>query len=201
MQAPETSLTTDAAAAYEAHAHSFLRTRDASLVGSRVVAQWAHTLPPGAEVLELACGGGLPITQALHAAGLKLWAVDSSPTLLAEFARRFPSVPTRCEQVQRSTFFARRFDAVVAIGLMFLLPEADQLALVARLAHVLQPGGRFLFTAPTEVGEWADLNTGLRCQSLGQARYEACLQAHGFRVHATFSDQGGNHHFDAVRAC
>lgn len=38
MPTPETS-PPDAAAAYEAHAASFLRTRDASLVGSRVVAQ------------------------------------------------------------------------------------------------------------------------------------------------------------------
>ena len=191
----------DTASAYEAHAHSFLRTRDASAVGSRVVAQWARTLQPGAEVLELACGGGHPITQALHAGGLKLWAVDSSPTLLAEFARRFPSVPTRCEKVQHSAFFERRFDAVVAIGLVFLLPEADQLALIGRVAQTLHPGGRFLFTAPTEVGEWADLNTGMACLSLGQARYEACLHTHGFCVNTTFTDQGGNHHFDAALAC
>ena len=190
----------DAAAAYEAHAASFLRTRDASLVGSRVVAQWARTLPPGAEVLELACGGGQPITQALHAAGLNLWALDGSPTLLGVFAQRLPSVPVRCERVQDSTFFERRFDAIVAIGLVFLLPEPDQLALVARVAQALRPGGRFLFTAPTEVGEWTDLNTGQACLSLGQARYEACMHTHGLRVHATFTDQGGNHHFDAVLA-
>jgi len=101
MQAPEAPQP-DAAAAYEAHAASFLRTRDASPVGSRVVAQWARTLPPGAEVLELACGGGQPITQALHAAGLALWAVDASPTLLTAFARRFPAVPKRCARVGAS---------------------------------------------------------------------------------------------------
>lgn len=189
---------TDAAAAYEAHATSFLRARDASLVGSRVVAQWARTLPPGADVLELACGGGQPITQALHEASLRLWAVDSSPTLLAEFARRFPSVTARCEKVQDSAFFGRRFDAVVAIGLMFLLPEADQIALIGRVAQALRPGGRFLFTAPIEVGQWTDLNTGLTCLSLGQARCEACLQVHGFRVLATVTDRGGNNHFDAI---
>lgn len=193
------SIPTDSASAYEAHAQAFLQGRDASMIGSQVVEQWARALPHGAEVLELACGGGYPITRVLHAAGLKLWAVDSSPTLLAEFERRFPSVQVQCARVQDSDFFARTFDAVIAEGLLFLLPEPDQLALIERVAKVLVPGGRFLFTAPIEVGNWTDLNTGLACQSLGQARYEACLIAAGFRVKGTVVDMGGNNHYEAER--
>jgi len=191
--------TTDSASAYEAHAHAILQGRDASMIGSQVVEQWARALPQGAEVLELACGGGYPITRVLHAAGLKLWAVDSSPTLLAEFERRFPSVQVQCARVQDSDFFGRTYDAVIAEGLLFLLPEHDQLALIERVAKVLVPGGRFLFTAPIEIGSWTDLNTGMACQSLGQARYEACLNAAGFRVLGTVVDKGGNNHYEAER--
>jgi SAM-dependent methyltransferase len=163
----------DSAIEYEARAREFLRGRDASMIGSQVVEQWASTLAKGASVIELGCGGGYPITRALHAAGLRLWAIDSSPTLVAEFERRFPTVPVQCAKAQDSDFFNRTYDAAIAVGLIFLLPEHEQLALIGRVANILALGGRFLFTAPIEVGSWIDINTGISCQSLGRARYEA----------------------------
>jgi cyclopropane fatty-acyl-phospholipid synthase-like methyltransferase len=164
-----------------------------------IVEQWARSLRAGASVIELACGGGYPVTRALQAAGLQLWAVDASPTLLAEFQARFPSIPVRCERVQESSFFGRAFDAAIAIGLLFLLPEAEQAELIARVSRILVPGGRFLFMAPLQTGSWADLNTGLECRSLGQARYEALLAQSGFRVLATHIDEGANNYYDAQK--
>jgi cyclopropane fatty-acyl-phospholipid synthase-like methyltransferase len=186
----------DAAQAYEAHAEAFLRGRDASLIGSRVVEAWCRTLPAGAGVLELGCGGGYPISRVLHDAGLALWAVDSSPTLLTAFESRFPGTPVQCAKVQDSDFFGRSFDAVVAIGLIFLLPPDEQTALIHKVAKALSSRGRFLFTAPVETGQWRDLNTGIQCESLGHARYEAALAAAGFRVVSSCHDHGGNHHYD-----
>lgn len=193
-------LLADSAIAYETRAQEFLRGRDESMIGSQVVEQWARTLTKGSEVIELGCGAGYPITRVLHAAGLKLWAVDSSRTLVAEFERRFPSVPVQCAKVQNSEFFGRSYDAAVAVGLLFLLPENDQLALIERVAKIVVPSGRFLFTAPIETGNWIDLNTGITCQSLGRARYETCLNAVGFRIAATFADKGKNNYYDTERA-
>ena len=189
----------DASQAYEHHAHTFLAGRDASGIGTRVIERWCRTLPAGATVIELACGGGYPVTRVLREAGLRVWAVDSSPTLLATFAQRFPEIPVQCAKVQESDFFGRRFDAALAVGLIFLLPEAEQVALLARVAQCLEPGGRFLFMAPVEQGAWLDLNTGMGCRSLGQAAYEGHLSDAGFRVVATFVDKGGNHYYDAQR--
>jgi len=186
----------DAAQAYEAHAQAFLRGRDASLIGSKVVQAWCRTLAPGCSVLELACGGGYPISRVLHGAGPAMWAVDSSPTLLQAFESRFPGTPVQCARVQDSDFFGRRFDAVVAIGLIFLLQPEEQTALIHKVAKALNSRGRFLFTAPIEVGQWDDLNTGIRCESLGQARYEEALAAAGFTVVSSCHDHGGNHHYD-----
>lgn len=190
---------TDSAIAYETHAQEFLRGRDESMIGSQVVEQWGRTLPKGSEVIELGCGGGYPITRVLHAAGLKMWAVDSSPTLVAEFQHRFPTVPVQCAKVQYCDFFGRTYDAAVAVGLLYLLPEEDQLSLIERVSKILVRGGRFLFAAPIEIGSWIDLNTGITCQSLGQARYEACLHAAGFRVVSTFTDKGQNNYYDVER--
>src|SRR5262247_3417981 len=54
-------------------ANEFLRGRDTSPIGAVVVDQWSRTLRRGATVIELACGGGYPITRALETAGLQVW--------------------------------------------------------------------------------------------------------------------------------
>jgi SAM-dependent methyltransferase len=190
---------TDSAIAYETHAQEFLQGRDASTIGSVVVERWARALPIGSEVIELGCGAGYPITRVLHATGLRLWAIDSSISLVKEFKQRFPAIPVQCEKVQSSNFFNRTYHAAIAVGLLFLLPENDQLALIERVARILEPGGRFLFTAPIEIGEWNDLNTGIVCHSLGRIRYESCLNAAGFRIVSTFSDKGENNYYDVER--
>lgn len=189
----------DSAKAYEDHAHEFLRGRDTSPIGTRVLNQWARTLRRGATLIELACGGGYPITRVLNAAGLQLWALDSSPTLVAEFRSRFPTIPVQCARVQESNFFDRTYEGAIAIGLIFLLAESDQAALISRVSEILEPGGRFLFTAPLEKGDWIDMNTGLECRSLGQANYEKYLREAGFGVVATFSDKGANNYYDMER--
>jgi cyclopropane fatty-acyl-phospholipid synthase-like methyltransferase len=187
----------DSAEAYEAHARDFLRGRDPSPIGTRVVDQWSRSLRTGASVIELACGGGYPITRALAAAGLKLRAIDSSPTLVAEFRSRFPAIPVQCAKVQESGFFGQMYEGAIAIGLIFLLSESDQGALISRVAGILEPGGKFLFMAPIEKGDWIDMNTGVECRSLGQASYENHLREAGFRVVATYSDTGHNNYYDA----
>ncbi len=189
----------DASEAYEIRAHEYLQGRDPSLIGAKVVDQWARTLDRGTSVIELACGGGYPVTRALNATGLELWAIDSSPTLLTKFQSRFPHIPVQCAKVQESDFFNLKYHGVIAIGLLFLLPESDQAALISRIAEILQPKGRFLFMAPIQTGIWNDLNTGLECISLGRERYSQLLMDAGFRIVATYTDKGDNNYYDAEK--
>lgn len=189
----------DSADAYEVHAREFLRLRDESHIGVNVVDSWARALQCGASVIELGCGGGYPITLVLRAVGLRLCAIDSSETLALEFQSRFPDIPIQCGKVQECNFFEQTYDGAVAIGLVFLLTELEQLELISSVAKILRPGGRFLFTAPIEKGSWLDMVTGLSCTSLGLASYEAQIQIAGLSIVTTFSDSGGNHYFDVER--
>lgn len=189
----------DSAEAYEVCAHEFLRGRDPSPIGAHVAEQWTRALPRGGTVIELACGGGYPISRILAGAELQLWAVDSSPTLVAKFRSRFPSIPVQCARVQQSDFFGRKYGGAIAIGLLFLLSGADQVALISRVAEILVPKGRFLITAPIQIGIWKDLNTGLECSSLGQERYGDLLRNAGFRVVSTHTDKGDNNYYDVEK--
>jgi len=60
---------------YEGIAAEFLAGRGRAPVtgvGARQVREWARALPPGAAVVDLGCGSGLPITRELVAQNLKV---------------------------------------------------------------------------------------------------------------------------------
>jgi cyclopropane fatty-acyl-phospholipid synthase-like methyltransferase len=188
------------ASAYESHAREFLDARESSQTGADIVARWSRELPAGAEVIEIACGGGYPVSRVLLESGVKLWAIDASPTLLERFRSRFPGVPTQCSLALECDYFGRKFDAAIAIGLLFLLEESEQLAFLHRVSEILLPGGRFLFTAPIEIGKWRDTCTGHECRSLGRARYVQTLADAGFCLIGVHVDAGQNNHYDVRKA-
>ncbi|MEM1224027.1 MAG: class I SAM-dependent methyltransferase, partial [Verrucomicrobiota bacterium] len=192
-------MVSDSARAYENHARQFLNVRDRSMVGIGVIARWAQSLPANSDVLEIACGGGIPVTRTLALEELKLWAVDSSPTLASEFKARFPGIPVECAHALESNYFGRKFRAVISIGLIFLLNKDEQVLLIHRVSEILLSGGRFLFTAPVEIGVWADLNTGHKCHSLGRKRYESILREAQFHILDTYVDEGQNNYYEVER--
>src|SRR3954462_4923429 len=115
---------------YEDIAEAFTRVRTVS-IGPNVVRKWAKGLRPGASVLDLGCGNGVPISEVLIQEGFAVHGVDASATLGAKFRERFPNATVECASVEDSAFFHRRFDAVVAWGLMFLLSPETQRNLIA----------------------------------------------------------------------
>lgn len=184
---------------YEMQALRYLDDRDRSRVGVELIEHWARSLPFGTPIVEIACGGGYPITQVLVDSGLAIWAIDTSPTLLRQFRLRFPTIPTQCASALDSTYFGRTFEAVISIGLVSFLHEDQQLALLDRVSEILEPGGRFLFTAPIEMGTWRDVSTGLECWSLGRIGYTHALERLGFRMIRTHVDEGENNYYDAEK--
>ena len=195
---------TDPSNGYEGIAAEFLAGRGrapSTAVGTRAVRDWARTLPPGAAVIDLGCGTGLPITKVLVSEGLKVYGVDASPSLVEAFRHNLPEIPVACESVQVSPFFHRTFDAVLAWGLIFLLQPEDQRLLIRRAADLLVPGGRLLFTSSvgTEPLVWNDAMTGLESRSLGAAEYRKLLSEAGFRVAPEYEDEGGSHYYDALK--
>lgn len=172
-----------------------IRPRAGDSIGAAVVKAWADAFPPGATVLDLGSGPGEPSTRILQEAGLTTYAVDASPTMVAAFRERFPGVPIERSTVEASEFFNRTFSGVLAWGLMFLLEPAAQALVIKKVARVLEPQGRFLFTAPRQSVHWLDAMTGLRSQSLGEHTYERLLRDAGLKWVADALDEGENHYY------
>jgi SAM-dependent methyltransferase len=188
----------DGSSGYEAIAGEFLRHRSSG-IGVQEVRNWARTLPPGGSVIDLGCGSGVPLTSVLVGESLDVFAVDAAPSLVYAFKQNLPGTPVLCEAVQTSSLFDRSFDAVLAWGLMFLLEAEDQYRLIQRIAEILVPNGRLLFTSPADAVVWRDAMTGMRSVSLGAEKYRSLLDTVGISVKSEYQDEGQNYYYDAHR--
>lgn len=170
-----------------------------SKIGLATVRQWAASLPAGGAVLDVGAGSGEPLAAALIGEGFVVSAVDASPAMVAAFRRRFPNVEVACEPVERSRVFDRAFDGVLAIGLLFLLPEDSQRDLIPRMAAALKPGGRLLFSAPRQICAWDDFLTGQPSLSLGADEYRRIVTGSGLQLVGEQVDEGENHYYEALK--
>ncbi|MBK8257552.1 MAG: class I SAM-dependent methyltransferase [Polyangiaceae bacterium] len=193
----QTTTDRDPSNGYEAVASEFVERRDPSSIGVATVRTWAQSLRPGASILDLGCGHGVPISMALMNDGFTIHGVDASPSLAAAFRRQFPHAQIACETVEDSRFFGRTFDGIISVGLMFLLPADAQRRLIHKVAPALNPGGKFLFTSPALPCTWKDVLTGRESLSLGRDEYRAILSTAGLTLIAEYVDDGQNHYYDA----
>ncbi|MEM9279893.1 MAG: class I SAM-dependent methyltransferase [Pseudomonadota bacterium] len=181
---------------YDAVAEEFLRVRS-SIFGLATLRTWLDSLPRGGSILEVGAGSGVPLTEAIIDDGFEVYAVDASATMVKAFQQRFPDVQIRCEPAESSQFFDRTFDGVLAIGLVFLLAGEQQREVIERMAAVLEPGGRLLFSAPKEMCEWNDSLTGQPSLSLGFDEYTRIIADSGLHLAGTYIDEGDVFYYEA----
>lgn len=190
-----TTVDRDPSNGYEAAALEFVARRDRSDIGVATVRAWSRSLRPGAAILDLGCGHGVPISAALLDDGFDVYGIDASPTLTSLFRTRFPRARVACEAVENSDFFGRKFDGITAVGLMFLLPAEVQGRLIRRVAQALDSGGRFLFASPEEACAWQDVLTGRQSLSMGAEAYRDLLSDSGLALAGQYLDEGQNHYY------
>jgi cyclopropane fatty-acyl-phospholipid synthase-like methyltransferase len=186
---------------YEKVATEFLTHREKSniAIGASTVRKWVQTLPKNSDVLDLGCGSGIPISKVIMDEGMNVYGIDASVTLCNAFQKNFPNVPVACESIEDSGFFNRKFDAIISWGLVFLLSKEVQEKVINKSAEVLQPGGKFLFTAPSQQIVWKDVMTGHDSLSLGREKYNELLSESGLKLIAEFEDEGENHYYSAIK--
>ena len=108
------------------------------------VTELAALLRPGARVVELGCGAGIPATRELAGQGLQVIGVDFSAVQLRRARRLVPAA--RLIQADMTALQLRpaSADAVVSLYALIHVPLADQQALFPRIRDWLRPGGYFL---------------------------------------------------------
>jgi SAM-dependent methyltransferase len=99
---------------------------------------------PGVSVLDLCCGMAGPGRMITAESGCHYLGVDHSARALATARQLAGNLPCRFEQAHLPPLPEGRFEVVFLLETM--LAFADKEALVAEVARVLEPGGRFAFT-------------------------------------------------------
>jgi SAM-dependent methyltransferase len=111
----------------------------------RYLARLLDLLPAGAEVLELGCGAGVPVTQAL-AERCRVTGVDISAEQIALAERLVPDATFIQSDITTLDFPAGSFDAVVSFYTLIHIPRAEHAGLLGSIAAWLRPGGLLFAT-------------------------------------------------------
>ena len=134
-------------------------------------------LAPGARVLDLGCGCGVPAAQML-ARDFRVTGVDLSRVQLARARALVPGASFVHADMARVAFAPGAFAAVVAFFSIIHLPLAEQPGLLARIAGWLAPGGRLLAVLGREA--WTGVEENWRGVP-GVRMYYSHASAHVYR--------------------
>jgi ubiquinone/menaquinone biosynthesis C-methylase UbiE len=173
---------------YDRVAERYLATKDPEdpLVLS-ALEEVARSLRPGAAVLDLGCGAGVPATRWLAERGFSVTGVDLSERQL-DLARKLVSGATFLKaDMTELDFDAGTFDAVVAFHSIIHVPRREHPALLKKVRRWLKGDGLFLATLTLtdfegEDGDWEGWGAPMRWSHYDAETNVAMLRRSGFAV-------------------
>src|ERR1700704_4432125 len=105
-------------------------------------------LRPNSTVLELGCGGGLPVAATVVAAGHDVVGVDLSTKQIDLAARNVPGGQFLVGDIAEQDFAPAAFDAVLLLYVITHVPREKWAAVLRKVSRWLTPGGWLLLTVP-----------------------------------------------------
>jgi SAM-dependent methyltransferase len=169
---------------YERHARSWDADRRAAGWTDRpYIERFLSSLPEGASVLDLGCGGGDPVARHMVSRGFRVTGVDSSPTLVSLCRNRMPDQEWITADM-RALALGRRFQGILAWDSFFHLRDEDQRKMFAVFAAHAAADAILMFNAGPAKGEAIGSYRGdpLYHASLDPTDYEALLAGAGFEL-------------------
>jgi SAM-dependent methyltransferase len=172
---------------YDAIAERYYAWSDArpSATRRRWLARALELIPPGADVLELGCGAGVPMTRAL-AAGRRVTGVDISARQIELARAAVPEAAFVQADMTALELAPASFDAVVAFYSLTHVPRADLPALLDAVHRWLRPGGVLIASMGAEDGpdevepDW--LGAPMFFSHYGAKKNGAIVRRAGFEV-------------------
>jgi len=137
---------------YDLVAEEFARARTAFRERGYVEA-FAALAAPGAAILDLGCGTGVPIARHLLDCGFRVTGVDSSAAMLAHARRNCPEA--RLERADMLALdLAGPYGGIVAWDSVFHVPRAAHARLFAEVARLLAPRAPLLLSVGGSAGDF-----------------------------------------------
>jgi SAM-dependent methyltransferase len=155
-------------------------------------------IPAGADVLELGCGAGVPMTAAL-AENRNVTGVDISATQIGLAREHVPGATFIRADMTELQFAPGSFDAVVAFYALTHVPRDEQPSLLGRICEWLRPGGVLIASMGAEDDpggiEAGWLGVDMYFSHFGAKKNRRLVEAAGFTIeHAEIVDEPGDRH-------
>jgi len=165
-------------------------------IGVREALSAVASLARGSRILDLGCGNGRPITDALVNAGYHVVGLDTSRGMLERFRLNLPKTPAVRADSRACPFRDNVFDAAVSWGMLFHLEPRDQARTFAAVSRVLKPGAPFLFTAaeiaevPADDPGITGTMNGVTFRYFAVKDYRTLIAEHDFALERVYDDPG-----------
>ena len=173
---------------YDRVAEKYLATKDPRdpLVLS-ALEDLSGDLRPGAPVLDLGCGAGVPATRLLADRGFGVTGVDLSGRQLDLARKLVPDATFLKADMTELDFGPGAFDAVVAFHSIIHVPREDHPALLENIHRWLGPGGLFLATLTVtgfdgEDRDWEGWGAPMRWSHYDARTNKGMLREAGFDI-------------------
>ena len=115
-----------------------------STVRTKYLDMLTDLLSPGAAVLELGCGAGVPMTRRLVDEGFLVTGVDISPEQLALAEKNVPEATLVLGDMTTLELDDNSYDAVTAFYSITHIPRVEHPDLIKSIFKLLKPGGILL---------------------------------------------------------
>jgi cyclopropane fatty-acyl-phospholipid synthase-like methyltransferase len=147
------------AAGYDRIGDTYLDRFGVSEVRSRKLAELKKGLSPGARVLDLGCGAGLPVARDLTTDGFRVTGVDGSVAQIARARQNVPDAVLIHADMTNVEFPPASFEAIVAFYSITHVPRDEHSMLLQQISCWLVPSGCFVGSfgaSPIEdwTGDW-----------------------------------------------
>lgn len=173
---------------YDLVAERYLATKTADdPLALSALEEMARDLRPGAPVLDLGCGAGVPATRWLAESGFAVTGVDISERQLDLARKLVPTATFLKADMTELDFEPEALDAVVAFHSIIHVPREEHPALLAKIHRWLRPGGFFLTTLTVtdyegEDEDWEGWGAAMRWSHYDAETNEKMLREAGFDV-------------------
>ena len=104
----------------------------------------ASRLTPGARILDIGCGAGVPADRLLVDAGFEVTGIDISQVQIDRARVLVPHASFICGDIVDFVLEPERFDAIISLYALIHIPLQDQRDLLPRVFQALHADGLFL---------------------------------------------------------
>ncbi|HVV94617.1 MAG TPA: class I SAM-dependent methyltransferase [Hyphomicrobiales bacterium] len=181
---------------YRRHAAAWVAARSTTLIERTWAERFANLLLPGAALLDIGCGSGVPIARYFVERGHPITGVDASSEMIALFRANLPGEAAEVADM-RALKLDRKFGGLIAWDSFFHLSALQQRLMFPIFRDHAEVRAPLLFTSGPAFGEALGTLEGdpLYHASLDPDEYRLLLDCNGFDVvaHVAEDRECGGH--------